>query len=103
MEIEARTKGLSRPLSTVAERSPREGQVIARPVDEASSDTEVEQLARRIDPMTPADFELGFRKRRRALVLAYAAFMLRLVLWWAVAGCREAHPRRFHHLPSRLL
>jgi hypothetical protein len=39
-------------------------------------DTEIEQLAERVDPRTPADLELRFRKRGRRLVLGDGLFTL---------------------------
>jgi DNA invertase Pin-like site-specific DNA recombinase len=50
--------------------------VVARFVDEAARDAEVEQLAQRVDARAPANLELGLGERRSALVLSNGSFTL---------------------------
>jgi DNA invertase Pin-like site-specific DNA recombinase len=53
--------------------------VVARLVDQAPRDAEIEQLGDAIDSRAPADFELGLRERRSALVLPIVSFTLWLM------------------------
>jgi DNA invertase Pin-like site-specific DNA recombinase len=50
--------------------------VIARLVDEAARDAEVEELAQVVDPVTPANLEFGLLEGRRAFVLSPNSFTM---------------------------
>ena len=60
----ARRQRVARALPPVSEGGSGKRQVVARLVDEAAEEPEVEKLGDPVDPRSPSDFELGFREGR---------------------------------------
>src|SRR5688572_5687834 len=68
-ELRVGRDAVTRPLASIPEVRPSERQMIAILVDEPSEETEIDELAHRVDADAVANLELCFAERRRHFVL----------------------------------